>query len=533
MKKRAVALLTAGVLLLAACGNEEGPSRGNYEEESGDVVATPTEVAEAEPTEAPTEAPTPTEEPEPEKPDPVRPLQVALYSDYDGYYDVDKELNMVAVRCPVVWLEEDDMPELQKALEGFNEDKKSRRDSALEDLKESALSMYDDGFWWDDLQFYANWDAYFCRADSRVVSIVSCWDEYSGGAHPMYSYGGYNYDSATGKALTVYDVIVPEKIADLPQLLEDKLIEKYGEDEFYSDTDISQAVDDNLGMNGDLPFTLGPEGMSFYFQPYELAPYVAGAQIITLGYDEYADWINPLYSETLSDYFIDLNVPGDVHIPGTEDRVFYYTQDKDEDGMEKDLNIVISDGESDKAVLTDGPMYCYETDGYLLHYKGKNYLYFSMLAEDDYEFLRVYEITEDENILFVDEISPELSHAVPTDPENLRMYVRNDVLSTMTAYATFHIGSDGLPVTDEDMYTIESSFEFTALQDFEITDPDGNSFSIKTGDKLIPVRTDTENLIELQTEDGTVIRTIVDREWPQTINGVDINELFDGIMFAG
>jgi hypothetical protein len=34
-------------------------------------------------------------------------------------------------------------------------------------------------------------------------------------------------------------------------------------------------------------------------------------------------------------------------------------------------------------------------------------------------------------------------------------------------------------------------------------------------------------------EDGTAVRFHVTREWPQTVNGTDLLEAFDGTMFAG
>jgi hypothetical protein len=34
-------------------------------------------------------------------------------------------------------------------------------------------------------------------------------------------------------------------------------------------------------------------------------------------------------------------------------------------------------------------------------------------------------------------------------------------------------------------------------------------------------------------EDGTAVRFHVNREWPQTVNGTDLLEAFDGTMFAG
>lgn len=57
---------------------------------------------------------------------------------------------------------------------------------------------------------------------------------------------------------------------------------------------------------------------------------------------------------------------------------------------------------------------------------------------------------------------------------------------------------------------------------------------IKSGTKVKIVGTNGKDTVDLlDAADDTVYRVNINEDWPQTINGVDIEELFDGTMFAG
>jgi hypothetical protein len=58
--------------------------------------------------------------------------------------------------------------------------------------------------------------------------------------------------------------------------------------------------------------------------------------------------------------------------------------------------------------------------------------------------------------------------------------------------------------------------------------------TIKTGTECRIYRTDGEKTVDLVLTDGRIARVTVDASnWPQTIGGEDISDLFDGVMFAG
>ena len=52
--------------------------------------------------------------------------------------------------------------------------------------------------------------------------------------------------------------------------------------------------------------------------------------------------------------------------------------------------------------------------------------------------------------------------------------------------------------------------------------------------RLTPFRTDNESIVDLRTDDGRIARVeVAGGSYPQTIDGKDISEIFDGVRFAG
>ena len=57
---------------------------------------------------------------------------------------------------------------------------------------------------------------------------------------------------------------------------------------------------------------------------------------------------------------------------------------------------------------------------------------------------------------------------------------------------------------------------------------------VPAGTKLYVISTDETSCVTAETEEGVKYRFEVNGEqWPHTIDGTDITELFDGLIFAG
>jgi hypothetical protein len=101
---------------------------------------------------------------------------------------------------------------------------------------------------------------------------------YRGGIHGVQTVTGLVFDTATGATLTEQDLFAPGYEAPLKALLYQRIQEGLDPD------DASMVEEDWLKVNGN--FCVGPEGVQWFFQPYEIGPYVLGLQTATLSWKE-------------------------------------------------------------------------------------------------------------------------------------------------------------------------------------------------------------------------------------------------------
>ncbi len=133
------------------------------------------------------------------------------------------------------------------------------------------------------------------RADSRVVSLVFTYSEYTGGAHGSYSQRGFVFDAETGALLTLSDLCADE------QGFRDRLLHC-----MVSLTETDASLYDHVYtsyVNGDFYGTFARllrEG-SWYFDEtglvifsdlYELGPYAAGIAEFHIQYSRLEGWLD-------------------------------------------------------------------------------------------------------------------------------------------------------------------------------------------------------------------------------------------------
>ena len=118
--------------------------------------------------------------------------------------------------------------------------------------------------------------------DSLVTYIISRWS-YTGGAHGMYATEGHTYSLAGGYELSTADLFSERQLLGMEALLRRKLCEQY-----------EAANDDELAERGFFPeyisltenFRITPEGITFYYNPYDIGCYALGAVDVTMSREE-------------------------------------------------------------------------------------------------------------------------------------------------------------------------------------------------------------------------------------------------------
>lgn len=137
------------------------------------------------------------------------------------------------------------------------------------------------------------WDAYYCkilytptRTDKTVLSLLGAETVFSGDIRAEVTNTCVNYNLLTGNVMTLGEVLTEESDAAdrLCQALIDALAAKA--DELYSDyaDTITRRFQSDLQQEATWYFS--SEGLCFYFAPYDIAPYSAGAVFATVPYSD-------------------------------------------------------------------------------------------------------------------------------------------------------------------------------------------------------------------------------------------------------
>ena len=118
-----------------------------------------------------------------------------------------------------------------------------------------------------------------------------------GGAHGLETRNFYNFDLKTGNLITENDIFKPNFKTALSNLIKIRIVEesKENKDEKYSEPILSiEDTDfwtDSIKPNGN--FYLTDEGISYVFNPYEIAPYYMGQTEVSLPYNRLKDILKP------------------------------------------------------------------------------------------------------------------------------------------------------------------------------------------------------------------------------------------------
>ncbi len=240
------------------------------------------------------EATTPSSETEPSVPAPVEdePSLVALT--LDTYREKDEakdgtQLFTFLYQDGVVF-----MPDNGEAAEKINQ--------FLADLHDVAAT-YAQGPRSLAIENYTNendWAAYYyettfqtARVDEKIISLSGNAVEFTGGMHPETTLISYNFNAETGEHLSLGDILTTGDMAQALYLkVMDKLEEFASSQSKSADLIFSEGYLDtvqehfNLSHDSSESWYFTGEGISFYFSPYEIAPYAVGPIQVELTYKD-------------------------------------------------------------------------------------------------------------------------------------------------------------------------------------------------------------------------------------------------------
>ena len=389
--KKTVALLLCGIMVLsfAGCAKKEAPAPETVPETAVETAApteAATEAAAEAPTEPETEAPAPAATSDiaskiPEKVELIHPVIVTVHQGAQA----DDNSMIYTATWGGAQLDKDEQqlyPQLASALDEEIEASKkyvlSQRDNIVKyNLPDMAANEGFNGF---EMK-----DAYkIVRSDSAFTSVKRTCFEFAGGAHPTTLIDGYTYSTQDGSRIKLSDIFADE--AAVLNTIHDRLKEDYPDAGFFNlDEDIKMYKFDAGENDVKLTWTLGYNGVTFYFNPYELAPYASGIQTVTLSFRDYPD----LYAKGVDCYNGDYMtpVPTDVKNP-FGDGAITIEGIYDEYGYVNKLVITVNGNRSEFEGRT------YTLDPYLAYKDGKYSVYVFESGDDDERWCDKYDIVD-------------------------------------------------------------------------------------------------------------------------------------------
>lgn len=476
------------------------------------------------------------------------------------FYETDKDHKTVYVHGShdALRLSQDsekDYPALAAALAMYREKEtkevKARKDDYARQYKtdDTASEMAPGGYEITE-------KSYVRRADRKVLSVLEKNFDFGGGVHGNFAYSALNLDAETGKEIPLFDVITDK--SRLADLLKSKLKEENPDGIFFDemeetiDKEVNEVKEDDMVWK--LTWTLDPQGITFYFNPYDIGPWAAGAYTTTILYDSEKDLFTKKYLpeegegylcafDEERDQFVD--VDGDEK----EDRVkVSLTMDSEYPDYVLEATVSVNDRQQ-----TIPKLYAYNVLPKLVMTKeGQSYLYLWCTGDDDYTEMHIVDLTSGEPVICktqqlyetwtVGEDNDEDYSSwrdLATNPASMLLGSRFDILSTYTAWKTYYIENEPVPVSDDKMYTISADITLVSKKEISASRVDeegnetGDSIKVPAGSNYHMKYTDGASYVDCLLDDGTMVRLKVTGPLPPYIDGVDANELFEQLYYAG
>ncbi|WP_031550623.1 DUF3298 and DUF4163 domain-containing protein [Oribacterium sp. FC2011] len=550
------ALVISAALLMSGCG---GTTTTNSSTEAPAATAAETtasaETKEAE-TLATTEAAKETNAEAAEESGEVQLINAGIETNYESIYSDTDRKYLGGGYYPEITLGSyvngeyvegnENHPELVKAIDTYNKNTaecfKSDMDSAKELADEDPRFKEEDN---EGYSYSVDMDASIERSDSNIFSVSASNYSFLGGAHGNTVITGFNVDPKTGEVLKISDVVT-DKDAFI-DAVDKQLHEEYPDiEEGLVVEDLKTAISDLYDGKDDmnLQFYMTHDALVTVFSAYDITAYAYGPEFVSLYYTDSADFLNEKYLKTTKDYAAEIGLDAPFSFEtgdGTKKSITVnYLEPIGDDEYASEYTLRMSlDGKE----YTEKLESIYGMRAYILVKDDNAYIYLDMSSDNDWHITQIYDINGSE-IKKVGDFTEEAFYDVkPIDPSDFIMSSRGGLLSTYGIFRHYEMDTDGKPVPLTDAWWINNDFELTLNKPLKLSVMDeltedcsdnGTETEIPEKTKLTLVRTDELNWVDARTPDGKIARIYVDTsDWPRKVDGIEIEEAFSGIVFAG
>lgn len=239
---------------------------------------------------------------------------LSLNKEYISHYEWYEDTSTMLVRSEYSDVTLDKSMEKQYPLLAQKlSETSAMRKRAMEDEKDNYISFATEEFEKDSESFstyVSTLDVQVRRADGIAVSIL---EDYS--TEDSRSFNGINYDTESGKELALADVFVDT--SKISVTVEKEILSRIGEDEATGDTAVIEYFKNT--PEDSITWTLDYNGVTFYFNPGDIAPTNFGVQVVTVTFAEYPDLFNEKYTVVPDEYIVSLPVSAPFYIDAVGD----------------------------------------------------------------------------------------------------------------------------------------------------------------------------------------------------------------------
>ena len=400
------------------------------------------------------------------------------------------------------------------------------------------------------------------RCDQTVLSFYEVSSVYyPGAAHGSIGYSGYNYNPENGAQITLAEVFTDP--AALKPVVAKYLRAQADGSPIEDAEDALQYYFDEGNMDA-LTWVIDQDGVTFLFAPSDIAPYAMGTLEAKIYFDREPSLFTGNYGPSKEGYVKPLS-------PYTE-----MTVDLDGDGSDEKLSVTGTYEEGNEIYAYSGiqisvgdqvctaEQYCFSMQPWFVHTEdGRNYVYVVTGTDNDYPELTVFAIKDNVPSLvgkmegtglasafhpaYVDgeySLEQSINERYPLiDPSKFALGTRMQLMSTYSGRRFYKVGEDGMPAPLTDLYEIDADITLTTLVpvkaevvDLSKEESTGEEKEIPVGTKLNFWRTNGTDTVDFRTDDmetGEAFRVKVDTSDGQTVNGIKLDEAFDGTVFGG
>ncbi len=160
---------------------------------------------------------------------------------------------------------------------------KWKQQTNIENLTPEEIEMFGLG----DGRTYGLWISYQETVSAHAVSYLVAVSTYEGGAHPNTGYISFIYDE-TGNRLELADLFRSDAnyLDRLSTLSRKELSAREFAEAGMIDAGTEPTVE-NFSV-----FIIENTGLTLVFSPYQVAPYAAGEQLVTIPWNQFSDLLN-------------------------------------------------------------------------------------------------------------------------------------------------------------------------------------------------------------------------------------------------